>query len=160
MADPLVVTSGAILSATFLASATGKAADVRGTREWISQLGIRWAMGAATVAVGAEFLLSWAFAVTPAAAGAAALLFLAVATVALARAQALGVGCSCFGSNTRVQGRHYLRNALLIALALVLIWRAGSVNDGRVALLILAVSTLCVWANAIRRLPRLRGLEL
>jgi uncharacterized membrane protein YphA (DoxX/SURF4 family) len=121
--DLLAIASAVILAATFLVAAVAKFRSKSATTTDFQSLGLPqpalWAVVVPLLEVITAFLLL----VVPGWGGVAAFTLLAAFTANLALVLRSGrvATCACFGgaSATPVSGRHLLRNAVLLALALM-----------------------------------------
>ncbi|WP_067825882.1 MauE/DoxX family redox-associated membrane protein [Nocardia inohanensis] len=129
-----------LLAAVFGLSASGKFADLPGTRKSVGEFGVpirlvptvAWALPVAEAATAAGLLIPWA-AIAAAALGLSLLLVFTVAVIRLLRA-GKHPACSCFGAagTAPIGWATILRNAALIAVAALAL--AGAVVRPRVPL--------------------------
>ncbi len=114
-----------VVAAVLLVAARAKAKDRVGTAEDLNELGLIGAQALAVVVPATEVLTAIALLAAPPVGGPIAFALLAGFTVVLWRARRFGrqtgqtASCACFGGSTSepISGRHFARNALLMALA-------------------------------------------
>jgi hypothetical protein len=144
--DDVAYLSALVLAATFVWAAVAKLTDRARTAAGFAALGVPRAATAARVVPAVELVLAVALALVPAPAAALAGALLVGFTIVLARAIARGVrvGCGCFGSSRRdqVSPADLVRNALLLAAAVVATGSSGPRWPALAAVGLVAVSTV------------------
>lgn len=143
MVDDVARASALVLAAVFGAAAVAKAARPRTTRESLSALGLPVPAILAIAVPAVEGLLAVVLVLAPKPAARVSLVVLALFTAFLWRAVARGTAapCACFGSSRSepVSSTEIVRNALLLALAVV---AEGAPSPGWPGLPALVVVTL------------------
>jgi hypothetical protein len=146
--DDVAYLSALVLAATFVWAAVTKLTDRARTAAGFAALGVPRAATAARVVPAIELVLAAALALAPAPAAVLAGALLVAFTIVLARAIAQGVrvGCGCFGSSRRehVSPADLVRNALLLAAAVVATGASGPTWPALAAVGLVAVATIVV----------------
>jgi hypothetical protein len=144
--DDVAYLSALVLAATFAWAALAKLTDRTRTAAGFAALGVPRPTIAARAVPAVELVLAAALAVAPGPAAVLAGALLVGFTIVLARAIAHGVrvGCGCFGSSRRdqVSPADLVRNALLLAAAVIATGASGPTWPALAAVGLVAVGTV------------------